>query len=262
MPVSLRVEELSFSYGAHPVLNSVSFCAEYGEFVSVLGSNGVGKSTLFRCMLGLLKPAKGRTLIDERDISGMSAAELSTRIAYIPQSHTPVFNYSVQDVVLMGTTAQVGRFSSPGRAQMEKSMEILKSLNIADIKDKGYRNISGGERQMVLIARALAQQARILIMDEPSSNLDFGNRVRVMKVMRKLTEEGYCVLQSTHDPDQAYRCSDKILALYDGRVIGFGKPKDVIRGDILSRLYGMDVEICSLRGDAVRVCIPAEEKTE
>jgi len=258
--MSIRVEKLSFSYGAHDVLKSVSFRAEYGEFLSVLGPNGVGKSTLFRCMLGLLQPSQGRTLIDEQDISDMSAAELSRKIAYIPQSHSPVFNYSVLDIVLMGTTAQLGKFSSPGKAQHRQAIEVLERMHIAELRDRGYRSISGGERQLVLIARAMAQNAKILIMDEPSSSLDFGNRICVMDTIKELTKHGYCVIQSTHDPDQAYQYSDKILAMYGGEVLAWGKPEETVCDTVISKLYGVDVEVCSLRNDRFRVCIPANNK--
>lgn len=258
--MSMTVENLSFSYGAADVLNSVSFRAECGEFLSVLGPNGVGKSTLFRCMLGILTPYQGRTLIDDRDIAGMTSTELSKYIAYIPQSHSPVFNYSVLDVVLMGTTAQLGKFSSPGKEQHRQAIEVLERLHIADLRDRGYRNISGGERQLVLIARAMAQQAKILIMDEPSSSLDFGNRIRVMETVKGLTEQGYCVIQSTHDPNQAYQYSDKILAMYGGEVLAWGLPEETVCDTVISKLYGVDVEVCSLRDDRIRVCIPAKNK--
>lgn len=258
--MSIQTEHLSFSYGDHAVLHSVSFAAEYGEFVSVLGPNGVGKSTLFRCMLGLLEPSEGRTLINGEDIRSMSAAELSRSIAYIPQSHSPVFNYSVLDTVLMGTTAQLGKFSSPGDAQRRQALEMLERLNIADLRDRGYRAISGGERQLVLIARAMAQQAKILIMDEPSSSLDFGNRIRVMETVKDLSKQGYCVVQSTHDPDQAYQYSDKILAMYGGEVLAWGTPEQTVCDAVISKLYGVDVEVCSLRSDKIRVCIPAKDE--
>ena len=258
--MSINVEDLSFSYGTQKVLKSVSFGAEYGEFLSVLGPNGVGKSTLFRCMLGHLTPSGGRTLVDGQDISGMSAAELSKRIAYIPQSHSPVFNYSALDIVLMGTAAQLGKFSSPGKEQIDQAVEIMDRLGIADLQSRGYSSISGGERQLVLIARAMAQQAKILIMDEPSASLDFGNRIRVMETVKGLTAQGYCVIQSTHDPNQAYQHSDRILAMYDGRVLAWGSPAETLRDDVMSKLYGVDVEVCSLRNDTVRVCIPKGNK--
>ena len=256
--MSLTVENLYFSYDDHPVLKGVSFHLESGRFLSLLGPNGAGKSTLLRCMLGLLAPQKGRTLIDGKDISHMAVAELARTIAYIPQSHSPIFNYSVMDMVLMGTTAQLGSFSSPGPRQKENAEQALLKLGIADLKHCGYQNISGGQRQMVLIARAIAQDARILMMDEPSSSLDFGNRILVMQTVKKLTEEGYTVVQSTHDPDQAFLYSDVILALLDGRVIACGSPKDTLKADLVSALYGVPVEVCSLRNDRIRVCIPAE----
>lgn len=252
----MNVEQLSFSYGEHEVLKDVSFSAEYGEFLSVLGPNGVGKSTLFRCMLGLLKPSKGGTSIDGRNIAEMTAAQLARCIAYIPQSHNPVFNFTVLDMVLMGTTAQLGRFSSPGKAQTELAQSALERLGIAHLRDRGYANISGGERQLVLIARAIAQQAKILVMDEPSANLDFGNKIRVMQTVKGLTRDGYAVIQSTHDPDQAFFYSDKILALYDGRVLAWGTPRETMDETLVSTLYGVEVEVCSMRSDRVRVCVP------
>lgn len=254
--MSLQVKALCFSYGTHEVLKKIDFEAKYGEFLSVLGANGVGKSTLFRCILGLLTLSSGKALIDGTDISELSASRLAQRIAYIPQSHNPVFNYNVFDMVLMGTTAQTGKFSTPGKKQTEAVENALSRLGISHLADRGYANLSGGERQLVLIARAIAQRAKILLMDEPSSSLDFGNRLRVMQTVRGLAQEGYCVIQSTHDPEQAYLYSDKILAMHDGSVIACGKPKDIFDADLISKLYGVEVEVCKIQNDAMRVCIP------
>ena len=258
--MSIRVNDLCFSYGEKRVLRSVSFGAEYGEFLSVLGPNGAGKSTLFRCMLGILSPSAGATLVDGEDISAMTAARLARAIAYIPQSHNPVFNFSVRDVVLMGTTAQLGNFASPGRRELEQAETALELLDILHLAARGNGNISGGERQLVLIARAIAQQARILVMDEPSASLDFGNKLRVMQTVKALTKEGYTVIQSTHDPDQAYLYSDRILAMRKGEVLAWGTPGEVMTSEMISRLYGVEAEVCSLWNDRVRVCVPAGRK--
>ena len=134
----------------------------------------------------------------------------------------------------------------------------LERLGIMELRDRGYGNISGGERQLVLLARAIAQQARILVMDEPSANLDFGNKIRVMNVVRGLTRDGYTVIQSTHDPDQAYLYSDRILALYGGEVLAWGAPRDIVDSALISTLYGVEVEVCSMQEDAVRVCVPLQ----
>ena len=256
----MNVERLSFSYGEREVLKQVSFSAENGQFISVLGPNGVGKSTLFRCMLGLLRPAEGSVTIDGQAVSALSSAELARRVAYIPQSHNPVFNYTVFDMVLMGTTAQLGRFSAPGAAQTALAESALERLGIAHLRDRGYAELSGGERQLVLIARAIAQQAKILVMDEPSASLDFGNKMRVMQTVKGLAREGYAVIQSTHDPDQAYFYSDRILALHEGQVLAWGSPRDVINCDVVSRLYGVETEVCSLRDDRVRMCVPNDRE--
>ena len=254
--MSVQVKKLSFAYGERRVLQDVSFQAEYGEFISVLGPNGVGKSTLFRCMLGLLTPTAGGAYVDGQRVAELSARQLAERIAYIPQSHSPVFNFSVYDMVLMGTTAQTGSFASPGKRQRSLANRALDRLGIFDLADRGYASLSGGERQLVLIARAIAQEAKVLVMDEPSAALDFGNRMRVMRTVRALTQDGYTVIQSTHDPEQAYMYSDKILALSGGRVAAFGPPQETMTSELVSSLYGEAVEVCSMRGDQIRVCIP------
>lgn len=256
--MSLEVRDLRFSYGEHEVLKGLSFTAEYGELLSVLGPNGVGKSTLFRCILGLLKPQSGQCLIDGESTAGLSAKDLASRIAYIPQSHYPTFNFSVMDMVLMGTTAQVNALSVPGKKQVKLAKEALKKLGISHLARRGYTNISGGERQLVLIARAIAQQARILIMDEPSANLDYGNRTRVMQTVRSLARDGYTIIQSTHDPDQAFLYSDKVLAIQGGQILAHGSPQETITSELISKLYGVEVEVCSLKDDRMRVCVPGD----
>lgn len=256
--MTVEVKNLSFSYGREPVLRDISFSAKEGEFLSVLGPNGVGKSTLFRCMLGLLKPDSGKVFANGLDVSQLTAPQLARQMAYIPQSHSPVFNFTVLDMVLMGTTPRLGRFSTPGEKETALARQLLRRLGIEHLTDRGYRNISGGERQLVLIARAMAQQAKILIMDEPSASLDFGNRVLVMNALRELAKEGYCVIQSTHDPDQAYRYCDKILALQNGKVLSWGTPDEILRSDLISQLYGTKIKVCTLREGGIRVCIPGD----
>lgn len=254
--MSIKVEHLDFSYSGRPVLQDVSFSMEHGEFLSVLGPNGVGKSTLFRCLLGLLAPSRGTVLLEGRPVGTIVPRQRAQMIAYIPQSHNPVFNFTVKDMVLMGVSARLGVFSSPGREQELLVENILEQLGIAHLAACGYASISGGERQLTLLARALAQQARILVMDEPTANLDFGNRIRVMKVIRSLVEQGYGVIQSTHDPEQAYQYSDRVLALYQGRVLALGRPCDVIQSSVMSKLYNEDILVHSLLDDSMRVCIP------
>ena len=254
----MHVNDLRFAYGGREVLRGISFDTNYGDFLSVLGPNGVGKSTLFRCLLGLSTPTGGEVTVDGEKVAQLSPAQLARKMAYIPQSHHPLFNFSVLDMVLMGTTSQLGRFSVPGKAQEKMALAALERMGIMHLKDRGGSQISGGERQLVLIARAVAQQAKILVMDEPSANLDFGNKMRVMKTVKGLTDDGYTIIQSTHDPEQAYLYSDKILAIHGGKVLSWGTPREVMTESLISTLYGVDVEVCSMHDDRIRVCVPAD----
>lgn len=254
--MSIHVHNLSFSYGKHKVLGDVSFSADTGKLLAVLGPNGVGKSTLFQCILGLLSHYTGTITVNGTDARKIGIQELAKQVAYIPQSHSPVFNYTVYDIVLMGTTAQVSAVRNPGRNQAEYANEALDRLGIAHLKDRGYTKISGGERQLVLIARALAQKAKILVMDEPTSSLDYGNQIRILTHMKNLTAEGFTVIQSTHNPDQTFLFADKVLAVSNGCVIRQGSPHEVITEDLIKTLYGVEVEVQSFYRDRARVCLP------
>ena len=201
------------------VLKGISFTANAGEFVSVLGPNGVGKSTLFRCMLGLLTPSKGNTFIDERAISEMSAPQLARHIAYIPQSHNPVFNFSVLDMVLMGTTAQTGTFSAPGKDQLERAEGALDRLDVLHLKDRGYANISGGERQRVMIARCLAQQPEVILLDEPLTSFDVVAALEMKNLLREMKDD-HIIIFSTHILQLAADLCDEIVILNHGLLEG------------------------------------------
>ena len=254
--MSIEIRDLRIGYGSGDVLRRVSFTAASGALTSVLGPNGVGKSTLFRCMLGLMKNYTGSITVDGRDTRRLSAAALAKILAYIPQSHYPSFNYSVFNMVLMGTTSQVSLLSSPGEKQRAAAAEALERVGVGHLRDKGYTNISGGERQLVLIARALVQDARVLILDEPTANLDYGNQIRVMEQLRALTAQGYTVVQSTHNPEQAFLFSHNVVAMQGGRILAEGAPARVVTEELMDELYGADIKVCSLYDDRVRVCIP------
>ena len=257
--MSISVSHLSFSYGAHEVLRDVSFEAPDGALVNVLGPNGVGKSTLFRCILSLEDGYAGSVSVDGRDLRALSVRERARLVSYIPQAHGSVYDYSVLDVVVMSTAGSVGLLASPGSAQVDRAWEALERVGIAYLAHRPATQISGGEQQLVLIARALAQNARTIIMDEPTSALDYGNTVRVLACIRELARDGYAIVQSTHQPDQAFLFADKVLVLAEGGVCAYGTPAEVMTEELIADIYGVDVRICSLFDDRVRVCVPVAE---
>jgi len=256
--MSIEVRDLSFSYGDRPVLHDISFRVEKGEFLSILGPNGVGKSTLFRCVLGLLSGYTGTVLVDGVDSRSFSVREAARHIAYIPQSSHPIFNYSVFDIVLMGRTSGLSSFRSPRKEDREVCAWALGKVGIPHLADRCFHRLSGGEQQLVLLARALVQKAPILMLDEPTANLDFGNQLRVLEQCRSLAREGYTVIQTTHNPEQSYLFSDRILAIQHGRVLTEGSPREVLTEETIRALYGVEVRIASLQGDRARFCVPAE----
>lgn len=254
--MSIEVKNLYFSYGKTKVIEDVSFEAREGELLVILGPNGVGKSTLFQCILGLHSGYQGTITVNGDDVRSLGIRELARRIAYIPQTHSPVFNYTVFDIILMGTASQISEVSIPGKEQIKLAEDAITKLGIGHLKHRAYTRISGGERQLVMIARALAQKAKILVMDEPTSNLDYGNQIRILSQIKNLAKQGYTIIQSSHNPDQSFMFSDKVLALLDGRVLAYGHPEKVISGDIINKLYNIDVEVEQLHSGKIRVFLP------
>ena len=257
--MSIEVRNLSFAYGSHQVLHDISFEIPDSTLVNVLGPNGVGKSTLFRCILGLNRDYEGTILVNGKDIRELSIKERAREISYIPQTHASVYDYEVLDVVLMATGSDLKMLSNPGCEQRKRAYEALERIGIEEFAHRQYTHISGGEQQLVLIARALAQNAKTIVMDEPTSALDYGNTMRVLSCVRQLAREGLSIIQSTHNPDHGFLYSDRTLVIKEGRVDAYGDPREVITSELISGLYSLDVEVNSLYGDRVRVCVPVRE---
>lgn len=256
--MGLDVTDLSFSYGDHRVLDGVGFHAGPGELIAVLGPNGVGKSTMFRCILGFEQGFSGRVEVDGRDARQLSRRELASAIAYIPQSSDQVFDYTVLELALMGASVRTGLLSAPSRAEEGEVMRVLAQLGIAHLANRGCGQVSGGEYQLVLLARALVQRSRILIMDEPTANLDFGNQFRVMEHVGALVREGYTVIVSVHDPNLVLGHATRVLVLEGGRMVADGAPADVMTESALSELYGIPVRrgLVDAGGCSRYVCVP------
>ncbi|WP_455717369.1 ABC transporter ATP-binding protein [Anaerosporobacter sp.] len=253
--IRLEIKDVSSQYGDHSVLKKVSFRAKSGQLICLLGPNGVGKSTLFRCILRL-QHYSGIIRIDGVDNNKLTPKMRARKISYIPQNHIPTYNYKVKDIVLMGTSSGLDAFSLPGKLENDRVDSALEKMGIIHLKDRGYANISGGERQLVLIARALAQDTQIMIMDEPTSNLDYGNQNRVLQKIKELEGEGFAIIMSMHNPEQAFLYASKVMALENGELIGYGDTDELLDEEMLSKLYQLNVKIFTVGDNNTKVCIP------
>ncbi len=251
----MRAKGVFFSYSGSPVLKNISISVEKGRIVSLLGPNGSGKSTLLKVLLGICRPQRGSVLFERKPISQIASREIAKRIAYVPQTHRMAFSYTVLDVVLMGRTPHKSFFSRYSKEDERIAFQCLDRLSIVHLKDRSYTEVSGGERQLTIIARALAQGADTLIMDEPANGLDFGNQIRLLDQIAGLARDGYTFILSTHFPDHALWIANQVILLQGGTVVADGSPGDVMDEETVSRLYNTDISIIKVNG-SLRTCLP------
>ena len=253
----LSVEDLSFSYGNRKVLSDISFTLSPSHVTALLGRNGAGKSTLLRLLVGFLKPESGSVMLDGRNIREMTAKERAACIAYIPQESPVVYAHTVRDTVLMGRAPLLSVFSKPGKKDEEKADEVIHMLGLDKLASRSATEISGGEKQLAVIARALAQEAEILILDEPAASLDYSNRLRLLETLTSLARNGYTVFFSTHSPDEALMGDTSIMTMDDEGCTVYEK-NDLVGTDVLSRLYGIKLDVLPVTVSEKEriVCIP------
>ncbi|WP_312367699.1 ABC transporter ATP-binding protein [Ensifer sp.] len=252
----LDVDQIAFGYGGRLVGQDISFTLEENEVLVLFGPNGAGKTTLFKTLLGLVPLRAGTIRLDGRPIGAWSGRERASRIAYVPQAHAALFPFTVEDLVLMGRAPHVGLFATPGRRDREVAAATLERLGIGHLASRAYTEISGGERQIALIARALAQEPSTLVMDEPTASLDYGHQMRVLDRVRELAGEGVSIVLSTHNPDHAFRVADRVALVFQSRIAALGPPEAVLTADALKQLYDIDVVIGTLAGSDARLCAP------
>ncbi|OCL91885.1 ABC transporter ATP-binding protein [Aliarcobacter thereius] len=250
----IEAKNISFSYKNNQVLDDINFELNQGDILSLLGKNGSGKTTLLKILLGIFK-SKGEVKILDKSIKEYSNKELAKLISYVPQTHQIPFDYTIFDVVLMGRLPHIGLFSNYSSKDRDIAIKALEKVGILHLKEKIYSQVSGGERQLAFIARALTQSAKIIFMDEPVTGLDYGNQLKLLNFLKTLSKEGYTFIKTTHYPEHALYASNKVMMLEKGKVLDFGDIEEKLTQENIKILYNIDVEIISKK-NGYKYCIP------
>jgi iron complex transport system ATP-binding protein len=259
--MTLATRALDFGFRSRTIGRGVELTLPRGEIVCLLGPNGGGKTTLLRTLLGLLPPVAGEVLLDGRPLRQWHGRERAARLAYVPQAAESYFDFSIAEMVEMGRTAHRGAFGVPSARDRVHARAALERLRIAPLAERPIHSVSGGERQLALIARALATEATHLLMDEPTANLDFGNQSLILDEVARLKASGAAILFSTHHPDHALRIADRVVMLRGGTVLAAGATSATLNSENLSALYGRPVdvlEVVSPEGARRRTCVARE----
>jgi len=258
----VEIENLSGGYGGADVVNGVSCSADAGEILCLVGPNGCGKTTIFRLILGVLPASGGQIRISGKPIQSLSAKEMAHLVAYIPQHHAPVFAYTVLDMVIMGRAMRFSLFEGPNREDRDAAFAALEKMGISHLANQKAVELSSGQRQMALIARALCQEPKAFVMDEPGASLDYANQQLLMDAVTGLAEKGYCVIMSTHSPEHPLSVGHKILLMRQGRAAAFGKPDEVVTPETLEDIYDIEMDVLSVAdryGRRRTICLPAKK---
>lgn len=255
----LELQNVHGGYGKKEIVKGVDCCADHGDILCLAGPNGCGKTTLFRLILGSLPLSDGHIFIDEIDIQMLSPKERANLIAYIPQYHTPIFSYTALDVVIMGRASHFSAFEMPKLIDRQAAFDALEKVNALHLANQSYTSLSGGQRQLILIARAICQSAKILIMDEPASSLDYANQQCLTDVIRSLAQNGYCIVMSTHSPEHLASLGSLVLLMKDGKSAAFGPSRQVITPKNLEQVYGIEMDVLTVTnryGAERTICLP------
>ncbi len=238
--MTILIDSLNFSYSDNQVLNGVSTSIKKGSICAILGGNGCGKTTLLNCINKLLTAESGIINIDENNLANLTTHEIAKLISYVPQEHDNIFPYPVIEVVVMGRSPYLRIGQSPSDKDYDEAEKALNKLGANHLSQQCFNKISGGERQIALIARALIQKSPIMILDEPTNHLDFSKKFSLMKLLKRISvEEQKTIITTTHDPNLIYSVADQIIMLKGGTVIADGSPQDVITEESLLRVYGL-----------------------
>ena len=262
---TIELSDISKSYGERILIKDYNYIFLKNDRIGIIGPNGCGKTTLFRMILGSLPVSNGKIKIAGKNISDFTTKALANMIAYIPQYHSPVFAYTVLDMVIMGRASHFSAFETPKEPDQEAAFAALEKVNALPLANRKYTSLSGGQRQLVLIARAICQSAKIFIMDEPAANLDYANHQLLMEIISGLANQGYCIIMSTHSPEHPFSVGNKVLLMKSGKVMGFGSPKEIITSETLQSVYDIEMDVITTYdryGRERTICLPVNSSAK
>jgi len=241
--MSITIKNLTVKLGDSITLKNLNININEGELIAILGPNGAGKTTLLKTILRLLEPVTGVIYINEWDISKLSVREHAKVVSYVPQEHVQTFPYRVVDIVVMGLCPYISIVASPSDSHYDEALTVLENLGIRHLANRPYVTLSGGERRLVLIARALMQKPKIMLLDEPTVNLDLHNKVKILSILSKLSRsKRITIIFSTHDPNEALAVADRIIIIHKGSIMFDGKVSD-ITAELLRTVYDVNIKI-------------------
>ncbi len=257
MAALLEVNNASFAYEDQRVIfDKVQFTIKQGDLLTILGPNGSGKSTLLNCIAGLCRLKRGKIFLDGQDLNHMAHKQIAQKIAYLPQTYQVAYGFSVREFIVMGRAPHLGVFSKPSRQDYQLADETMAQMNLIHFANKAVTRISGGERQLVCIARAIVQKPELILFDEPTSALDYGNQLRVLRLIKQLSAEGYSIIMTTHNPDHPILLGGAAGVLSRAGHMETGPVDEILKQERLSELYGINMQIVYVNEISRYACVP------
>lgn len=241
--MKIEFKNVACGYGKKFILQQINCCIGLGDKVAVLGPNGIGKSTLFKTVLGFLDVLDGEILVNEKNIKTYHGVELAKVISYVPQAKSYSYQYTVEDMIVMGRASHISSFSKPSRMDVDIAYKAMERIGILELRNKYYSELSGGEQQCVLVARAIAQESKFIIMDEPASNLDLKNQKKLLDIVNCLADDGIGIIMATHSPEHVFATCNKVLLIDKSGASIFGKMNEIMTAEKLISAFGVDLDV-------------------
>jgi len=254
--MAIVVQNLSFSFSQKPAVDELDFKVSNSEIVGIIGANGAGKSTIIKLLTKVLKPQNGTIAIDEKDLESLSRMDLARRLAVVSQISELPESFSVEEIVMMGRTPHIGFLASETKRDNEIVEKVMSRTDVLKFRSRHLGSLSGGEKQRVVLARALAQEPKYLLLDEPTNHLDLNHSIELMRLIKKEVENGMGVLLILHDLNLASRVCDRLLVLEDGKIVGQGSTNEVISKTLIKNVFGAEVNIYKDPNDNTKIIIP------